>query len=675
MRATPRNVRLIIALIVACAACARDADAQARPAAPAQGNAPTQGTQGKSQGKSAAQGKAAASAARAAALSTRKAAVVLAEVADGAKSLEDDSQRAMVLTACAGALWNVDERAARSAFARAWEAAAEADEAEFKEEQGRYGDLPERFTRARELVLAAASRHDTRLSEGWLGALADWVARQRGGSAEGEEAAPAEGVAAAATAGPDLGPRDESTRDGQRLALASSLIDAGAYEDAARVASPAVQNAVSGAFVEFLLQLREGSPEEADRLYLQLLAAVRARKGATANDVLLLSSYVLTPRLLAAVGPDGSVNFRAVGGAREAATPATAAREISAHVRGVFYDTAAAVLLLRPPQDSAPGREPPALYFAIGRLLQFFWRDAPRHGPALQARLLELGQRLGFERRVALEEKMERLSLSHENPVDPLRGLLDTVARAADAKVRDAARLQAVESASKRRLWERARRLTEEMEDPETQRAARAAVDAYKVAWVRETFLGDDNDFERAAALARDADVRPALRAFGLGQAALMAARRGEREGAGALLEEAFAQASQADAGTFARDAALLMTATVASRLESPRAWEMLAAAVAALNQDEEFRGASFRFDTEARANYRPGEAGALEEALAQFDVTEAFEAAARRNFDRTAAEARNLKHAFARSRALVAAAWIELEKAGRVPAQLRPGR
>lgn len=673
MRDTPRNVRLALALLVTCAACARGANAQARPAAPAQGKGPSQGkSQGKPQGKLTPEGKAATNAARNAERSARKAAAVLAEVADGAKSLEDASQRAAVLTLCAGALWNVDERAARSAFARAWEAAAEADEAEFKEEQGRYGDLPERFTRARELVLAAASRHDTRLSEGWLGALADWVTRQRK-SAEGDDAAPTEGAAAAASAGPDLGPRDESTRDGQRLALASSLLDAGAYDDAARVAAPAMQNSVSGAFIEFLLRLREGSPEEADRLYLQLLAAVRARKSATANDVLLLSSYVFTPRMLAAVGPDGSVSFRAVGGARQVGEVMPSAP--NAAVRSVFYDTSAAVLLLRPPQPAAPGHEPPALYFAIVRLLPLFESEAPRHAHALQARLMELAAQLGLERRGALESQAERLSVTPGNPVDPLRGLLDTVARAGDARVRDAARLQAVESASKRRLWERARRLAEEVEDPLTQRAARAVLDAYKVAWVRETFEGDDEDFERAAALSRDADVRPALRAYGLAQAALLAARRGEQARAASLLEEAFGQASQEEAGTFARGAALLMTATVAARLDSPRTREVLAAAVAALNQDEEFKGEPFRFDTEARANYKPGEAGALEEALAQFDVRETFEAASRRNFDRAAAEARNLKSAFARARALVAAAWIELEKAGRVPAQLRPGR
>ncbi|MFN2415952.1 MAG: hypothetical protein ABR603_12470, partial [Pyrinomonadaceae bacterium] len=328
-----------------------------------------------------------------------------------------------------------------------------------------------------------------------------------------------------------------------------------------------------------------------------------------------------------------------------------------------------------PPRPATPGHELPAVYFAIVRLLPLFQSEAPRHAHALQARQMEMAAQLGLERRVALESQAERLSERPRNPVDPLRGLLDTVARAGDAKVRDAARLQAVESASKRRLWERARRLAEEVEDPETQRAARAVVEAYRVAWVRETFEGDEQDFERAAALSRDAEVMPALRAFGLGQAALLAARRGERALAEALLREAFGQASQADERTFARGAALLMTATYAARLESPRVWEMLAASVAALNEDEEFKGEPFRFDAEARAAYRPGEAGALDEALAQFNIREAFEAAARRGFDRSAAEARNLKSAFARSRALVAAAWIELEKAGRVPAQLRPGR
>jgi hypothetical protein len=206
-------------------------------------------------------------------------------------------------------------------------------------------------------------------------------------------------------------------------------------------------------------------------------------------------------------------------------------------------------------------------------------------------------------------------------------------------------------------------------------RAARSVIDAFRVAWVRETFEHEDDDSERAAALSRDAEVTPALRAYGLAQAAQFAARRGERERASALLEEAFGQASQAEAGTYARGAALMMAATVAARLDSPRVWESLAAAVAALNQDEEFTGEPIWFNTETRADYGRGGAEALNEALGEFDVGGMFDAAARKDFDRAAAEARNLKSVGARSRALVAAARAGLELAGLVRAQTRPGR
>lgn len=660
MRDTPRRVRLAFALLLACAACTPDAPAQTRAAsATAQGKTPAQG------GKAPAQSKAA----RAAERSRRKAVALLLEVADGAKTIEDGFRRADVLTLCADTLWEADERAARTVFARAWETAVEADEAEFKDEQenGRYGDLPERFTRAREMVLAAAARRDARMSERWLGSLADWLSRQKGSARDQE--APGD----AAGGGPDLGPLNEFTRDGQRLALASTLLDDGAYADAARVAAPAIRNGVTGALVEFLLNLREGSPEEADRLYLQLLAAARARKDATANDVLLLSSYALTPRLLAAVNPDGSVSFRPLGSAQDA-PPASAPRQSSAQVRPVFYDTAAAVLLLRPPQDSVPGHTPQAVYFAIIRLLPFFQREALRHVDALQARAVAMGTQLGIEGRAPYDTQAGTLSLSPDNPTDPLRERLAAAADAGDPKLRDAARLGAVEEAAKRRLWDRARAVTEEIEDQETRRDARALADAYKVAWVREAFESDDDGFERAAALSRAAEVGPALRAYGLAQAALMAARVGRRGRAAELLEEAFGQASQAEAGSYARDAALMMTVSAAARLESPRAWDALSAAVAVLNEDDRFDGGTIWFNQETRARLGPGEAGALNTALQEFDLRETFEEAARQNFERAAAAARDLKNSSARALALVAAARAELEKGGHVTGEVRPG-
>jgi hypothetical protein len=507
-------------------------------------------------------------------------------------------------------------------------------------------------------VLAAAAQHDPRMADAWLGALADWLSSRRG------EETPADG------GGADIGPANEFTRDGQRLSLASTLLDDGSYAEAARVASPALQGGVSGALVEFLLRLRAGAPEEADRLYLQLLASARERRDATANDVLILSSYVLSPRLLAVVNADGSVGFRPIG---DQATATIAGMFPSTRTLQVFFDSAAAILLrasLNPRGDGGA-----ALYFAIARLLPYFERESPRHLAALQAQLISLASQLGLERRAALDSKLETRDLSPQNPTDPLRRLLDEAAGTEDPKLRDAARLKVVAAAAKRGLWERARHTAEEIEAPETQRAARTLIDAFKVATARTAFMGDDNDFEKTEALARDTDVTPSLRAYGFVLSADLAARRSLRERTAALLEEAFAQASQTEGGTFARDAAMMMLATTAMRLDSPRAWDALAQAVAALNEDEKFDGAPVRFKLETRTDFGPGVAEALDYALQQYDLEELFDAAAQKNFDRAVAEARNLKSPAARSRALIAAARAELVRARLIPGQLRPSR
>jgi hypothetical protein len=240
---------------------------------------------------------------------------------------------------------------------------------------------------------------------------------------------------------------------------------------------------------------------------------------------------------------------------------------------------------------------------------------------------------------------------------------LETVGRAGDPVLRDDARLLAVRAAAKKRLWERARRLAEEIEDQGRRRDARVVIDSHQVASVGEGFSDKEDDFERAAALVRAAEVTPALRAYGFARAAEFASQRGKRVRAAALLEEALDSASQAEAGNSLRDAAALAAATVAARIDSPRAWPALAAAVAALNEDEEFDGGRIWFNLEERVQLVPGEADALDEAFRPFDVGGMFAEAARRNFERTVAEARNLKSVSARSRALVAAARVALEK------------
>ncbi|HEX6182302.1 MAG TPA: hypothetical protein VFZ44_00215 [Pyrinomonadaceae bacterium] len=669
MRHAPRKVRPALALLLACGACSAATHAQARAATPTQSKPAAQPGRDAQPSREPKASDAKARAARAQAEKTRRKAVAaLLEVAGDAKAIENLFQRASVLSLCADALWEADERAARTIFARAWEAAAESDDAELKNEQdeGRYGDLPERFTRARDLVLAAAARRDTRMAEPWLGALADWLSSHE--SSARDESAPGH------EASRDAGQLNEFTRDGQRLGLAYSLLDAEEYEAAARVAAPTLQSGVSGALIEFLLELRFGAREEADRLYLQLLAATRANPNADANDVLLLSSYVLAPRLLAVVGNDASLQFRAIGEPPDPETGKLTGMMVSARARTAFFDAATAILLR--PLQSLSGGGAAAAYFTIGRLLFEFQHEAPQHAPALQARLAELAATLDEARRAALDSKMRTQSLSPSNPTDPLADLLDTIKRTDDPGLRDDARLQVVEKAAKKKLWERARRLTEEIEDAEKRRAARALIDMYTVASVGEAFSDDEEDgFERAAAIVRAADVSPALRAYGFAAAAEMAARRGKRARAEALLGEALSYASQAEAGTSPRDAAAMATATVAARSGSPRAWEALVAAVAALNEDEMFDGDSIWFNLEQRVKFAPGEADALNEAFGPFTIPDMFEAAARVDFGRAVAEARNLKSVPARSRALVAAALVALERKESAGGAVRPSR
>jgi hypothetical protein len=587
----------------------------------------------------------------------RAAVAILLEVERDAASLEEPYERAQVFAACADALWDADEREARVAFRLAWESAVESDEADSKDEQtdGLYGDTPDRFTRARESVLAAAAKRDTRMTETWLRALYEWLGRQ-----EGRARGAADDVNDGASR--DAGPLDESTRDGQRLALASSLLASGEYGASARVAAPAAAGRVSGPLVEFLLALRARAPAEADRLFVGLLASARASADADANDVLLLSSYVLTPRLLAVVRDDGSIQFRALGAAQESSADAAA--------RAAFFDAAAAILL-RPVQPTGAAGDS-ALFFAVGRLLPFFEREAPRHAPALRARLSALASGLEAARRASLEAGMETRSLSAQNAADPLAPLLELL-ESADASGRgDPLRAKAVEVAARRKLWERAKQIAAEIKDADGRDAARFLIAARQVASLSEAYAeGEGDDFERAAAFARQADLSPTLapafRAYGLAQAAELAARKGRRDRAASLLDEAVAYAQQSGERTELRAAASLMVATFASRLAPARLWEPLVAATAALNADEEFSGNAVSFGPDG-VKYYPQEREAAAETFAPFTVERLFGEAGAADLARAAAEARNIEDGLTRDYALVAAARAALSRGSRTP-------
>ncbi|MCA1633632.1 MAG: hypothetical protein LC802_07920 [Acidobacteria bacterium] len=655
----PRTIKLAVALLLACGLDMSAADAQERGARPPTQAAPAADTRQTSKAPRGAKARARSERARS---EKRRAVALLLDVGSNAREIEALYQRASILASCADALWEADQQSARSLFSRAWETATESDDAELKEEQtdGRYGDLPERFTRARDLALTTVARRDARMAETFLRSLVEWLGRQESsarGAFDDSEAA----------ASRNIGPLNEFTQSGQRLLLAFSLLDEETYKSAVAVAEPALAEGVSGILVEFLLRLREQNADVADGLFLRLLERTRTDARSDANDVLLLSSYVLTPRLLAVVDRRGSIQFRTLDA--PSADGAAEASASSRRARAAFFDAAVAILL-RPAQagTTPTGGDTVALYFAAGRLLPFFEREAPQLASALRTRLSSLAAEIEAARRDSLDSQMKLQRLTPENTDDPLRKWLDMADATRDnPKLRDSVRLSAATEAAKRKLWDRARRLADEIENEESRQAARFIIGARQITSLSEAFAdGNDDDFEKAASFARQVElspvVSPALRAYGLAEAAELAARRGKRARAIALLDEAFSFAQQAENRTSPRAAATLMVAITAARVDSPRVWETLVMAVAALNEGKEFPGNFVQFGFDG-VKYFPGEQEALHDAFRSFTVEELFDEVARKDLERAVAEARNLKNSFSRALALVAAARAAIEK------------
>jgi len=574
----------------------------------------------------------------------REAAAVILEVAASAREIEEPAERADLLSECADALWPADQAAARALFRRAWEAASEADEAARQAEQ-RPGFL--RFdTLSRRGVAAAAAKRDARLAEEFLAEL----------RASAEEQAPPDEAGREGGTAPRRTKRcAASAAAGQRLELANSLLHDGAHQAAAEVAAPLAVCGADGNLVLFLFRLRAHAPDRAHALFLRVLEATRSDPAADANSALAAAVYLAPPGLLTTVDEQGSVSLldAASGGAQAPAEP------VPRRVGEAFYD-AAAGLLLRPPQAEAGGaNSPAALYFAIGRLLPFFKREAPRHAPALHARRAALAAEIEPARRAMLEQRAGVRSLVSGNQTDPLRPYNDWIEQAQTPAARDGWRLSAARTAARRRIWDRARQFAREIEDNERRRFALLIIAAYQVATLHEAYdEASEENVERAVAFVREADVPPALRALGLTRAAALAEQRRDRARALELLEEAFSRAAEADKPF--RVAAALLTAGQAARLDSPRVWEALAAAVRAHNTDgdeagpEAFRG----------AGEWPGEVSeTFQEVFGRQSLEEIFEALAPRDFARALAEARGLKDEVARSYSLVAAARAAIER------------
>ncbi len=568
----------------------------------------------------------------------------LREAAELARGFEDLYESADAQAKAADLLWPHDEATARAVLCRAWESVTAPGVEGRIEGAGIYED-PEEDKRetlaaARRHVLTAAMKHDARLGEAFMQELLRLLE--------------------SGAAGAEVKQRERlSGGGGERLSLAYRLLGEGDFKRAAEAFAPLVDSgARPGQLINFISSLRASAPREADALYLRLLARARTSPATDANDVLSLSAPVVSPGFTVFLDEHGTPSFGRVGGSvldGRAGQPA-----VSQEVRRAFYEAAAAVLLRPAPTDGADAAG--AQYFAIGRLLPFFEREAPQFSAQLHARSNALASSLAPARRDALAASMGVQDLAAKNPVDPLAAEVAAVKAAPDATERDFIRLRAVLTASRRSLWERARTLAGEFESADAQRDARLVLALHQVLGTFESF--DDSKaeaVERAADFARAADVPPEARAAGLGQAAELLARLGARARADALFAEAAGYAAQAAREDGRRTTALALVSLSAARGGSPRLWELLPALARAADETEDLSYGALSFWFTVGPEKRRIQFAVPD---SPFQLTDVFAAAAPLEAARTLAEARSLSDEVLRARALLAAARAGLGKA-----------
>ncbi|HYN86774.1 MAG TPA: hypothetical protein VER32_16100, partial [Pyrinomonadaceae bacterium] len=566
----------------------------------------------------------------------------------------------------ADALWPHDEQTARAIFRRAWESAEASDRAELEEERAaarRTKRAPAGFTNAREIVLPLAARRDARLAGQFLQEMEKSMKDAGAWNIDGSPARADEYTA----------PDSDYAEDGlslastQRLRIAKGLMDEGDAARAGELAAPVVESAgVSYGLVTFLLELRTNSVAEADRLFLRLLEKARANPATDANDILALSSYVIAPSLQVGISDDGSVGMRYIGyiEAVDVRDPAV----VGPRVRAAFYETAAAVLLRQGvPAVEGPGAaaKVSALYFTTGRLLPYFDREAPQLAPQMHARHDALAQLLEEAQRRSLSSRMNENDVGTSNRTDPLRSSFEELGRAATDAERDAKRLEIVNLASNHTMWDRARRAAEEITDPALRARAHRILTINQIANLRESYPKEaEDDYERAAGFVRRSDVPPLAHAFGLAEAAGLAAKRKKRQRAAELLQEAFAAAERVERSTLQRVAAFAAVAVHAPEADPARAWETVAAFVAAANALEDYAGDESKFP-EIDATEDDAARGDLYEMNSMlFDHTleDVFEEAGRLDVARAVTEARALQSREARAFAVIAAARAVLD-------------
>lgn len=581
---------------------------------------------------------------------------LLTEAAERARAFNNLTYRARLQTLAADALWNFDEPRARQIFRRAWEAATAADreeeESALQEAGGLSNSDETTFSTARDEVLYRVAAHDPSMAETFL--------REMLNERESAESAKSNQVTRRTPW------RELSPASARRLALAYELLNKKEYLRAAQLVEPLLREGASGDLMEFILRLRAAmgaGQTDPYRLYLRVLESTAANPSVDANDVLLLSSYIVSPQLMMVVDEKGGMQFRSLPAVRAGSdySKSMAAKP--------FYNLAVAVLLRSPFAKRAnPVQDRVARYIATGRLIPFFEQAGAEYAqfvPGLRSQLAALSNEMDAGRRDALNAQFELTSLNPKNQSDPLAPQLEELTRAADKQERDRISLRVVRKAARERMWDRAQRTAYSIEDAKLRRAALSFIVVSQIADISRAYKDDkEDDFESIARFVRRADAPAFASAWGLAQAAIVAARKADREQQSALLSEAESYAARADKNTRERIIAYIVITEAAARLQEPRAWDFLSELVRTVNSTDDYRGD----ETSTGISTENGDGGSEpEEELSietdAFRLDRIFATMARIDFDKTRTQAQALTGEIPRSYACIAAARAALEK------------
>jgi hypothetical protein len=603
-------------------------------------------------------------------------------LADEARSFRDQALRARVQMQAADALWETEQDRARTLFRRAWDAAEQADQESRKRRESdlraagtggggggqsvtveqvrgaaaaRPGALAALLNQPniRSEVLRLAARRDRALGEEFLAKLDD-QRKQDERDINAESVASGAGAGGTSAGGAEAPPMPASVNlheipadDARRLELAISFLRDNDTERAVQFAEPAL-NKVNTTVLEFLVSLREKSPEAGDQRFGALLARSAADPATDPNAVLILSSYVLTPHLYMSVEQRGGLSTQQRQ--RDTAPPAN----MDAAVRAGFARFAAQELMRPLPAADQPESRAArgAAYFVIGRLLPFFEQTLPSAVAPLRTQMSAVMPDLPEQLRQSFDRSMTRGLVPESQRSDGMQEALDAAERATTQEARDSAYLQAA-LISARKNDPRARDYASKIENASLREQAYAYVDFTAV-----NLAIQKKDGAEVLRLAQGGALSDSQRTWALTEAARLL--KDDRARANEALEAAFASARKIDAADPDRPRSLVAVATEFFSVDRNRAWELMQEVVKSANAAQEFTGTDAGMAVRVEA---PNMRSTVNFPAPSFDLTGIFRSLGKDDMNRAVALAQTFTGESPRAVATIAIARAVLEE------------